>query len=71
MSKIDKLVEKLLLGHSDNNFDFDDLRKVILHFGFAEDIVMLQLEKEFQNIYFIKLKIKGDSENVRKKTFIS
>ncbi|MDZ4712737.1 MAG: type II toxin-antitoxin system HicA family toxin [bacterium] len=38
MSKIDKLVEKLLLGHSDNNFDFDDLRKVILHFGFAEDI---------------------------------
>ena len=30
--------------------------------------VMLQLEKEFQNNYFSKLKIKGDSENVRKKT---
>ncbi len=29
--------------------------------------VMLQLEKEFQNNYFSKLKIKGDSENVRKK----
>ncbi len=29
---------------------------------------MLQLEKEFQNNYFSKLKIKGDSENVRKKT---
>ena len=29
---------------------------------------MLQLEKEFQNNYFSKLKIKGDSENARKKT---
>ncbi|MFZ1320988.1 MAG: hypothetical protein WAT71_05480, partial [Ignavibacteria bacterium] len=33
--------------------------------------VMLQLEKEFQNIYFSKLKIIGDSENVKKKTSIS
>lgn len=33
--------------------------------------VMLQLEKEFQNNYFSKLKIKGDSENVRKKTSYS
>ena len=29
---------------------------------------MLQLEKEFQNNYFSKLKIKGDSENAGKKT---
>ena len=34
MSKIDKLIKKLMLGKSDNNFDFDDLRKVIEHFGF-------------------------------------
>lgn len=32
---------------------------------------MLQLEKEFLNNYFSKLKIKGDSENVRKKTLYS
>ena len=34
MSKIDKLIKKLLSGTSDNNFDFDDLRKVIEHYGF-------------------------------------
>lgn len=34
MSKIDKLIEKLLSGNSDNNFDFDDLRRVIEHYEF-------------------------------------
>lgn len=38
MSKIEKLIEKLLSGRSDNNFDFDDLRRIILHFGFKEEI---------------------------------
>lgn len=38
MSKIDKLIKKLLSGDSDNNFDFDDLRKVIEHYGFKEEI---------------------------------
>lgn len=38
MGKTDKLNEKLMSGSSDNNFDFDDLRKVIEHFGFNEDI---------------------------------
>ena len=34
MGKIDKLIEKLMSGNSDNNYDFNDLRKVIEHFGF-------------------------------------
>ncbi len=34
MGKIDKLVGKLISGESDKNFDFDDLRKVLKHFGF-------------------------------------
>ena len=32
MSKIDKLIKKLMSEEADNNFDFDDLRKVINHF---------------------------------------
>lgn len=38
MGKVEKLIEKLLSGNSDNNFDFDDLRKVVEHFGFNEEI---------------------------------
>ena len=34
MGKIDKLIEKLMSCNSDNNYDFNDLRKVIEHFGF-------------------------------------
>lgn len=36
MSKIEKLIGKLFSGNSDNNFDFDDLRKAVLYFGFTE-----------------------------------
>jgi hypothetical protein len=38
MSRIDKLIKKLMSEQADNNFDFDDLRKVINHFGFNEEI---------------------------------
>ena len=38
MSRIEKLIKKLLTGNSDNNFDFNYLRKLILHFGFTEII---------------------------------
>ncbi|MEO6694406.1 MAG: type II toxin-antitoxin system HicA family toxin [Ignavibacteria bacterium] len=48
MSKIKKLIEKLLSGKSDNNFDFDDLRMIILYFGFGEEI------KSSHHIYRIK-----------------
>lgn len=34
MSRIEKLIDKLMSGNCDNNFDFDDLRKVIEHFEF-------------------------------------
>ena len=38
MSKTDKLLEKLLTGNSDRSFDFDDLRMLLHHFGFNEEI---------------------------------
>ena len=38
MSRIEKLLEKLLSGNSDNNFNFDELRNLIKHFGFEEEI---------------------------------
>lgn len=38
MSRIEKLIEKLLSGNSDNNFNFDELRNIINHFGFEEEI---------------------------------
>lgn len=34
MSKIDKLIYKVLKGSSDSNIRFDDLCKVLDHFGF-------------------------------------
>jgi predicted RNA binding protein YcfA (HicA-like mRNA interferase family) len=34
MSKIDKLILKILKGTSDSNIRFDDLCKVLDHFGF-------------------------------------
>jgi predicted RNA binding protein YcfA (HicA-like mRNA interferase family) len=38
MSKISKIREKVLIGDSDSNTDFDDLRKLLQSFGFAERI---------------------------------
>jgi predicted RNA binding protein YcfA (HicA-like mRNA interferase family) len=38
MSRLDKLLLKLLRGTSDANFAFDDLRYIVLHLGFAERI---------------------------------
>jgi hypothetical protein len=36
MGKFDKLIIKLLSGTSDNNFSFEDLRYILLHFNFIE-----------------------------------
>ena len=36
MGKLDKLIEKILLGSADANIDFDDLRSVLLSLGFSE-----------------------------------
>lgn len=36
MSKFEKLQLKLLAGNADNNFSFDDLRNILLHFNFTE-----------------------------------
>jgi len=36
MSKFEKLLFKLLSGNADNNFSFDDLRNILLHFDFIE-----------------------------------
>jgi hypothetical protein len=36
MSKFEKLLFKLLSGNADNNFSFDDLRNLLLHFEFIE-----------------------------------
>ena len=36
MGKLDKLIEKILLGSADANIDFDDLCGVLLSFGFSE-----------------------------------
>lgn len=38
MSKIDKIREKILLGYSDANIDFDDLSKLMTALGFDERI---------------------------------
>lgn len=36
MSKFEKLRWKLLSGNADNNFSFDDLRNILVHFNFVE-----------------------------------
>lgn len=36
MSRLDKLLLKLLRGTSDASFAFDDLRYMLLHLGFVE-----------------------------------
>ena len=36
MSKFEKLQLKLLSGSADNNFSFEDLRNILLHFNFIE-----------------------------------
>ncbi len=38
MSKISKIREKILLGGSDSNIDFNDLRRLLNVLGFAERI---------------------------------
>ena len=35
MSKIEKTIDKLLRGSSDNNFDFDELVSLLKYFGFS------------------------------------
>ena len=36
MGRFDKLLSKLLSGTSDNNFSFEDIRYILLHFNFIE-----------------------------------
>ena len=36
MSKFEKLLFKQLSGNADNNFSFDDLKNILLHFDFIE-----------------------------------
>lgn len=38
MSKTDKIREKVLLGYSDANIDFDDLCRLLVALGFVERI---------------------------------
>jgi predicted RNA binding protein YcfA (HicA-like mRNA interferase family) len=38
MSKFRKTLERLLLGISDSNIDFEDLRKVMIAIGFSERV---------------------------------
>jgi len=38
MSKIEKLILKILRGKSDANISFDDLRNLLLHLGFQERV---------------------------------
>jgi predicted RNA binding protein YcfA (HicA-like mRNA interferase family) len=38
MSRMEKLLLKLLRGTADASFAFDDLRYILLHLGFAERI---------------------------------
>ena len=38
MSKTDKIRDRILLGNSDANIDFDDLRRLLLSLGFDERI---------------------------------
>lgn len=38
MSKVNKIREKILIGDSDANIEFDDLRKLLKAIGFSERI---------------------------------
>ncbi|GAB2573859.1 hypothetical protein [Spirosoma areae] len=38
MGKFEKILTKLLRGKADNNFDFDELRNLLLKLGFDERI---------------------------------
>jgi hypothetical protein len=38
MSQTDKIREKILLGSSDANIAFDDLRRLLLSLGFSERV---------------------------------
>ena len=36
MSSKDKLIALFMSGKSDNNFDFEDLKKILTYYGFSE-----------------------------------
>ena len=38
MSKADKILERVLLGYSDANIEFDDLRRLLTSLGFLERV---------------------------------
>ena len=38
MTKYSKLLARVLSGRSDANIDFDDLRRLLTHFGFVERV---------------------------------
>jgi hypothetical protein len=38
VSKLAKILNRLLYGNADNNLRFDDLRNLLLHFGFSEHV---------------------------------
>ena len=38
MTRYSKLIAKVLSGRSDANIDFDDLRRLLTHLGFAERV---------------------------------
>ena len=38
MGNLEKIIERILLGGADANIDFEDLRSVMLQFGFVERI---------------------------------
>ena len=38
MGKHEKLIDKILRGASDANIAFDDIRSLLLHFGFEERV---------------------------------
>ena len=38
MSKADKILERVLLGYSDSNIEFDDLRRLLTSLGFLERV---------------------------------
>ena len=48
MGRIEKLIDKLLDGKNDNNFDFNDLTKILEYYG------MIGLNKRGSHLKFTK-----------------
>lgn len=65
MSKISKIREKILLGDSDSNIEFEDLRRLLQTLGFSERIkgshhIFVKIDvDEIINIQPIKSKAKS------------